>query len=398
MNLIPAYAPDIYADNAILDPYPHYAAMRDLGPLVYLPRHDIYAIPRYAELKKALLAHSDFMSGHGVAGFTWPEMFQVRNVLASDEPDHSRLRQVMAAPLAPPALEPLIAQIESAADALIVRLIDKGEFDGMADFASFLPVSIVSSLVGLPEQGRDRMLDWASASFDLLGVGNDRAKRAGEVVGEMINYVMTQCNPANVNPAGWAAQIWAAVQSGKLTPKEAGILHIDILAPALDTTIFATGHLLHRLATNPDQWTKLKADLSLIPAAIDEAVRLESPIRAFGRVVETAQDVGGLIAPAGARVLMMYASANRDDRKWDAPESFNIERPGLAGHLGFGHGRHVCVGMHLARLEMRALLKAIIARVDRIEVGEPELRLNNVLRGFARLPARFVVNQGSLRK
>jgi cytochrome P450 len=90
-------------------------------------------------------------------------------------------------------------------------------------------------------------------------------------------------------------------------------------------------------------------------------------------------------------VLMMYASANRDDRKWDAPGSYKVERPGLVGHLGFGHGRHVCVGMHLARLEMRALLKAIVARVDRIEVGAPVLRLNNVLRGFASLPARFVV-------
>jgi len=392
MSRVPSYEADIYADAAILEPYPHYAAMRDLGPLIYLPRYDVYAIPRYAEVKKALLGHTQFLSGHGVAGFTWPEMFQVKNVLASDEPDHSRLRQVMGAPLAPPALKPLTEQIESAADALIVRLIDKGGFDGIADFASFLPVSIVSSLVGLPEQGRDQMLEWAAASFDMLGVGNDRAKQAFEVVGGMIEYVMTRCNPETVKPGGWAAQIWEAVQAGKLTPMEAGILHIDILAPALDTTIFATGHLLHQLASNPDQWAKLKADPSLIPAAIDEAVRLESPIRAFGRVVEVEQDVGGMTLPAGARVLMMYASANRDERKWAAPDTYDIERPGLVGHLGFGHGHHVCVGMHLARLEMRALLKAMVARVDRIETGAPILSLNNVLRGFSSLPARFVPN------
>ncbi len=392
MSRVPSYEADIYGDAAILEPYPHYAAMRDLGPLIYLPRYDVYAIPRYAEVKKALLGHTQFLSGHGVAGFTWPEMFQVKNVLASDEPDHSRLRQVMGAPLAPPALKPLTEQIESAADALIVRLIDKGGFDGIADFASFLPVSIVSSLVGLPEQGRDQMLEWAAASFDMLGVGNDRAKQAFEVVGGMIEYVMTRCNPETVKPGGWAAQIWEAVQAGKLTPMEAGILHIDILAPALDTTIFATGHLLHQLASNPDQWAKLKTDPSLIPAAIDEAVRLESPIRAFGRVIEVEQDVGGMTLPAGARVLMMYASANRDERKWAAPDTYDIERPGLVGHLGFGHGHHVCVGMHLARLEMRALLKAMVARVDRIETGAPVFSLNNVLRGFSSLPARFLVN------
>jgi cytochrome P450 len=392
MSRVPSYEADIYADEAILDPYSHYAAMRDLGPLIYLSRYDVYAIPRYAGVKKALLAHTHFLSGHGVAGFTWPEMFQVKNVLSSDEPEHTRLRQVIGAPLAPPALRPLTEQIESAADALIVRLINQGDFDGMTDFANFLPVSIVSSLVGLPEQGRDRMLDWAAASFDMLGVGNDRAKQAFEVVGGMIEYVMTRCNPDTVKPGGWAAQIWEAVQAGKLTPMEAGILHIDILAPALDTTIFATGHLLHQLASNPDQWAKLKADPSLIPAAIDEAVRLESPIRAFGRVIEVEQDVGGMTLPAGARVLMMYASANRDERKWAAPDTYDIERPGLVGHLGFGHGHHVCVGMHLARLEMRSLLKAMVARVNRIETGAPVFSLNNVLRGFSSLPARFLVN------
>lgn len=389
MTAVPIYEPDIYADDAILDPYPHYAALRDLGPLVHLPQYDVYAIPRYGDLKAALLNGDQFLSGHGVGGFTWPSMFQVENILATDEPVHARLRDVVAGPLQPAALADITRQIETAADDLIARLVAMDGFDGMADLARFLPVSIVSSLVGLPERGREKMLDWAAASFDMLGVDNVRGKAAFAEVGAMVQYVMTECGPTTVKPGSWAARIWDAVAAGTISPQEGGILHIDILAPSLDTTIFATGHLLHRLATHPDQWAALKANPALIPAAIDEAVRLESPIRAFGRVVDAAQDVGGLTLSAGARVLMLYGSANRDPRKWDEPERYWIERPGLAGHLGFGHGRHFCLGAHLARLEMRSLLKAIVRRVDRIEVGEPRYSLNNVLRGFSSLPTRF---------
>ena len=267
------------------------------------------------------------------------------------------------------------------------RLVEHGDFDGMGDLASFLPVTIVSSLVG--QKGREQMLVWAAAAFDVLGVNNDRTKAALIVAGEMLQYVINDCRPETVKPDGWAAQIWEAVTAGKITPQEAAILHIDILAPALDTTIFATGHLLYFLATNPDQWALLKANRDFIPNAIEEAVRLQSPIRSFARVVETDQDVGGSTLPANGRVLTMYASANRDERPRDAPTTYNIRREGLNGHVGFGQGRHSCVGMHLAKFEMRSLLKSILTRVGRIEVGTPELQINNVLRGYAKLPMRF---------
>jgi cytochrome P450 len=133
----------------------------------------------------------------------------------------------------------------------------------------------------------------------------------------------------------------------------------------------------------------LKADHALIPAAIEEAVRLESPVRAFARVATCDIDFDGYTLPEGGRVLVMYASANRDERRWEDPDRYRIDRPGLGAQLGFGQGRHACAGMHLARLEMRALLKAMVKRVVRIEADEPTYALNNVLRGFAALPVRF---------
>jgi cytochrome P450 len=387
---VPIYDIDFFSDETILDPYPHYAAMRELGPLVYLPRHELYAIPRYADVKKALLAHNKLISGNGIAGFQWPPEINVRNTISSDGATHTRFRQVMGTPLQPSALAGLTAQIEIVADDLVRQLIQKGEFDGIADFARHLPVSIISSLVGLPEEGRGKMLDWAAASFDVLGVDNERSRVAMPEVFDMIHYVQTQCTPDTVRPGSWAAQLWQAASQGRLTPAEAGILHVDILAPALDTTIFATGHLLHELGKNPDQWSVLKADPSLISAAIDEAVRLESPIRSFARVATEDIDIDGTTLPAGGRVLVMYSSANRDERRWQDPERFWIERPGLNGHLGFGQGHHTCAGMHIAKLEMRSLLKSMLARVEHIEVGQPVYRVNNVLRGFASLPARFI--------
>jgi len=389
MATIPEYDHDLYSDEAILDPYPHYAALRALGPVVHLSRHGIYAVPRYSDVKKALLAHNRFVSGEGVGGFEWPEAFRTPTTLTSDEPMHTRFRSVIGAPLQRPELGRLTEEIETAADDLIARLVAQQRFDGIADLARFLPVSIVSTLVGLPERGRQRMLDWAAASFDIIGVENARAGAAAERIGEMLHYVQNECRPDTVAPGGWAAQIWRAVEEGRITSQEAGVLHIDILAPSLDTTIFATGHLIYRLATNPDQWARVKDESELVENAIDEAIRLDSPIRAFARVARGDQDVDGTTLPDRSRVLMMYASANRDERRWDDPDRYWIERPGLSGHLGFGQGRHTCAGMHLAKLEMRSLLKSILRRVDRIEVGKPEYQLNNVLRGFATLPTRF---------
>ena len=117
------------------------------------------------------------------------------------------------------------------------------------------------------------------------------------------------------------------------------------------------------------------------------AIRLESPIRAFTRVAARDCEIDGAPVPAGARLLVLYASANRDERRWKDPERFDVEREAQT-HLGFGFGAHICAGMHLARLEMTALLKALASRVERFELGEPIWATNNVLRGLASLPVR----------
>jgi cytochrome P450 len=140
------------------------------------------------------------------------------------------------------------------------------------------------------------------------------------------------------------------------------------------------------LATHPEQWATLKADRSLIPNAFNETVRLESPIRAFSRVATADTSIGGYDIDAGARVMILYASANRDERFFDRPDEFDITRPNASGHLGFGYGTHGCAGQGLARLEAQAVLQALVTQVETIELGQPVRGMNNLICAWASLP------------
>jgi cytochrome P450 len=143
--------------------------------------------------------------------------------------------------------------------------------------------------------------------------------------------------------------------------------------------------LIYQLVRHPAQFERLRRDPRLIPNAVNEAVRLGSPIGSLTRTVVDDCMLGGARLPAGARVMIVFAAANRDERKFDNPDQFDLARA-RAGHLGFGYGIHACAGMHLARLEMNSLLKAMIARVGRIEAGAPTIALNNTIGSFASLP------------
>src|SRR5262249_15335796 len=157
-------------------------------------------------------------------------------------------------------------------------------------------------------------------------------------------------------------------------------------APSLDTTILATGSLLYLLGSHPEQWELVRADRALVPAAVNEALRFEAPVRAFTRFAAKAYHADGVAIAEGERVLVLFGSANRDERRYADPDRFDVTRD-ARDHLGFGHGVHRCAGGHLAQLELGSLLRALAARVRRIEVGEPAPRLSNVLRGYRSFPA-----------
>jgi cytochrome P450 len=159
----------------------------------------------------------------------------------------------------------------------------------------------------------------------------------------------------------------------------------DYLGPSLDTTINATSSAILLFGRHPEQWDAVREDRSLIPNAINEVLRLESPIPWFARAVTEDHELDGVPVPAGSRVVLLYASANRDERKFEDPERFDVRRSNARDQLAFGHGEHNCVGQGLARLELRSLLEALAEAVQRFELGTAVRAHNQNLRGLERL-------------
>lgn len=378
---------DLFDDAALADPYPLYRTIRELGPAVWLSAHEVWAIGRFDDVRRALRADGILLSGHGVGLNDMVNGQPGRVTLTTDGEVHKRLRAVVVSPMRPMALRAIQEEVQRLADALIERLLARDSFDGVADFAQHLPIAVVSHLVGLPEEGRQRMLDWAAGIFNVLGPLNQRAQNAIAAVLEMTAYAAGVERDA-LRPGSWAALLFKAADEGRADAADVPGMMIDYLAPSLDTTIFGSGSLLWLLGRNPDQWERVRADPALVPGAVEEALRLESPVRAFTRVAAHDYDVDGTTIPAGERVLILYGSANRDERRYREPERFDVARD-ASEQLGFGHGVHLCAGAHLARLEMQSLLRAMVPRVRRIEVSDPLVADSNLLRGYRSMRASF---------
>ena len=389
-NHLPTYAPDIYTTAAIIDPYPHYARMRELGPVVWLARQRVYALPRYPESKAALRDDENFRSGHGVALNPFSNHFSDGTTLNSDGADHERRRKLVAHRMLPRALNAISANVDEQAAAVVEAALARGEVDGVSDVATALPMAVVPDLVGWPRDSRGQLIAWGGATFDLLGPMNRHAVRAVPETLRMLRFAKRVIRDRAMLDGSLGHDVLLAADEGQLTHDEAAALMIDYIAPSIDTTMSAISNALHLFAIHPEQWQKLRADRSLVTKAINEVIRYESPLRAFSRKVARDTELGGVALPAGARVLVMYASANRDEREWDDPEVFDIHRD-AGRHLGFGNGAHACAGQGLARLETAAMLNALLDRVERIElVGEPTWAVNNIIRRHAQLPLKLV--------
>lgn len=381
----PSSAADLWDDDALRDPYPHYSRLRELGPVVHLAAQDVFAIPRYEPLREALDDWRSFSSAQGVMMNDHVNSSFAGIVLASDPPEHDVMRKVLAAPLRPDQLRVITPSVRAEADAVVERLVGRGRFDAATDLAQHLPLTIVSTLVGLGDFGRERMLEWAAATFDSQGpIERQRTRDAFPKLDEMVAYATRQLTPEHLPPEGWVAALYAAAERGELPADKPPLMVMDYTGPALDTTIYAISSAIWLFANNPDQWDLVREDLRLIPHAINEVVRLESPIQRFSRVTTRDVEIGGTTLPEGARVLMLFGSGNRDERKYADPERFDVRRR-PSDHLAFGHGVHACVGMNLARLEIRLLLEALAARVERFEVLDVRRAVNSTLRGIAEL-------------
>lgn len=387
---IPTYRPDIYRADAIVDPYPHYERMRELGPVVWLPRQRVYALPRFTECKAVLRNDQTFISGRGVALNPLINRLSRGTTLNSDGAEHDQRRKLVAHRMMPRALHAISSRVDEQAVAVVDAAVTRGAVDGVVDVAMALPMAVVPDLVGWPRDQRDDLLAWGGATFDVLGPLNGQALRAIPGTAKMLRFARRVVRDRTVIEGSLGHDVLIAADDGKLSHAACSPLMVDYIAPSLDTTISAISNALYLFATHPDQWQLIRADPTLIPNAINEVIRYESPLRAFSRKTLARTEIAGATIPARARVLVVYASANRDEREWDDPDTFDIRRDATR-QLGFGQGAHACAGQGLARLETTAMLRALAERVDRIELtGSPEWAINNIIRRHDRLPIKLI--------
>ena len=379
---------DYFSDEVIRDPAPHFAEMRRLGPVLWLPHQNAYAVARHAEVVEVLQRVKTFISGRGISLSDDVNRLLIGSTVNSDGEAHHRRRRVTATPLMPKNIQPLEDYIRMTAEALADRLVAQGTFDAVSEFAQVLPYAIVIDLVGLNDGGKEKMLEWAAATFDLMDGFNERSHKAFDTLVGLRDYLDDYGEAKHLKEGGLARRIFEVAPEHDFSEAEAKQMMRDYIAPSLDTTISAAGFIAYLFARNPDQWDLLRAQPDLVPNAIEEVVRLATPIRSFSRYIAEDTELAGVPLPEGGRIIVVYGAANRDERVFADPDRFDITRK-LKKHVGFGFGVHTCMGLHLARRELINLVDAMRTRIRRWElVGDAAPAMNNSIRAFASLPVR----------
>ena len=384
----PISAIDPFCAEFFADPYPHHAAMRDAGPVVFLERYSIFGMARHAEVSAALTDWQTYSSasGVGIDDFRKKRPWRPASILLEvDPPLHTRTRTVMARILSIGAMRRLRAEFEGKAEALIEKLVPHRRFDAIEEIAKAYPLLVFPDAVGLRPEGRENLLPFGNMVFNSFGPPNrffhDSIKAAEPVVA----WINAQCARDMLSADGFGAEVYKALDAGEITAEEAPILVRSMLTAGLDTTVNGIGSAVYAFARNPEQWARLHADPSLARAAFEEVIRFEAPVQTFFRTTTRDVEIEGVKIPEGEKVLLFLGAANRDPRRWDNADSFDITRK-TAGHAGFGIGIHGCVGQMTARLEGELVLAALARRVRSFGiVGEPVRHFNNTLRSLARL-------------
>ncbi len=389
----PVSAIDPFSHAFLRDPYPHHESLREAGPVVWLAQYGIWAMARHQEVRGALTDWQTYCSSAGVGLSDFrkePPWRPPSIILEADPPLHTRTRAVLTRILSPAAINVLRTTFEREAELLVARLVARREFDGIADLAEAYPLKVFPDAVGISEDGRENLLPYGSMVFNSFGPRNDLFDSAMANAGPVRDWIMSKCSRAALASGGLGMQIFEAVDSGELTEPEAGMLVRSFLSAGIDTTVYGLGNALHCFARYPEQWAILRENPALIRGAFEEVLRFEAPVQTFFRTTTRAVDVSGVGIGDGEKVLLFLAAANRDPRRWDKPDTFDVRRR-ATGHMTFGTGIHGCVGQAVARLESEAIFRALAKCVASFELtGEPELRLNNTLRGLDSLPLRIV--------
>lgn len=390
---VPTTDADPFGHDILEDPNPFHTELREAGPVSFLNRYGVFAVGRYAEVHAALVDWQGFRSaaGVGLSNFRSEKPWRPPSLLLeADPPRHDAPRRVLSAVLGPRALRRLREDWAADAEELVDEVLARGpEFDAVASLAEAFPLRVFPDAVGIGQQGRENLLPYGDLLFNAFGPHNDLVATALPRMGELSGWVDAQCRRDALVPGGFGAAIWDAADRGDITPEQAPLVVRSLLSAGVDTTVHGLSAVLYAVATHPQQWARLRERPELARVAFDEAVRWESPVQTFFRTATRDIDIAGTRVPDGRKILMFLGAANRDPRRWGTgADRFDLGRD-PSGHVGFGMGIHQCVGQHVARLEAESVLRALLRRVETIELAQPPRRHhNNTLRAWESMPVR----------
>lgn len=397
-NRVPRLDLDPFGDEFLHDPYPFHEQLRETAPVVYLERYGIWGMARYEHVHAALTDHAAFCSGRG-AGLTdfqhetpWrpPSL-----LLEADPPDHTAVRSVMNAVIAPRTVRAFRDRFAAVAGALADQLVARQAFDVVGDLAEIYPLSALADVVGLPTEGRENLLPYGSLAFNAFGPRNERTERAIATAAPVQDWIWSSCQRESLSPDGLGAAIWAAADRSEITHEQAPMLVRSLLSAGFDTTVYGIANTMQALSADPAQWAALREKPALAKFAFDEGLRFESPVQTFFRTTTREVSIEGVTIPEGEKVVLFLGAANRDPRRWGpTADRFDLTRT-AAGHVAFGMGIHQCVGQPIARLEVEQVLTAFAERMAGFEPSAPPVvRLNNTLKGWASVPVSVTTSVG----
>jgi cytochrome P450 len=379
--------------------------------------HPFWVVSKHADILEISRQNDRFLSGHlsttlttriadaKVRSMTGGSPHLIRTLVQMDAPDHPKYRAMTQAWFMPQNVRKLEDRVRVLANRYIDRMADKGgECDFVNDVALYFPLRVIMEILGVPEEDEPRML---KLTQELFGQQDPELNRSGteqvdqELAPEQVQAVLMDFfqyfNEITMQRrASPTDDVASVIANGQIDGSDIGsfeaVSYYTIVATAgHDTTSSSTAGGMLGLCANPGEFAKVKADPSLIPGLVDESIRWTTPVKHFMRSATQDYQLRGQTIAAGDWLMLSYPSGNRDEEVFDDPTAFRIDRSPNR-HLSFGYGAHLCLGQHLAKLEMRILWEELLKRLKSVEIaGDPAFSEANFVGGPKRLPIRYVM-------
>ena len=355
----------------LANPYPFYAELRKEAPAVRVDPDGMWAVTRFKDVIEVLKRVDDFSSEapEGAREKLFENAFGGPNIIGSDNPRHDRLRSIMQKRFTPRRLGHLQDRVENLSRELLGNISGVSEFDLVPSFTIPLPVIIIAELLGVEANRVDDFKRWSNALVAIVNAAEGEERQSALVeLGELAKYLAGMADRRRQEPADdlIGALVAAEKESGRISAGEVLSYCILLLAAGNETTTNLIGGMISALMSHPDQLALLRDDPSLIPNAVEEGLRYCSPVQGLFRQVSKDTDISGVTIPAGSRVWVCYASANRDPERFEDPDRVDITRD-CRGHVAFGWGLHFCLGANLARREARVAMTELIPLLAEVE-------------------------------